>query len=89
MNFSKILNWIFGIMAFIGVFLMIGTVGASDYAVEMGICEPLTAHLKEYIIGAILIIPGIIYLKMCIRDRKQSVLRILLLRQNAGSPGRL
>lgn len=37
MNFSKILNWIFGIMAFIGVFLIIGTVGASDYAVEMGI----------------------------------------------------
>ena len=47
-------------MAFIGVFLMIGAVGASDYAVEMGIYEPLTAHLKEYIIGAILIIPGII-----------------------------
>lgn len=61
MNFSKILNWIFGIMAFIGVFLIIG---ASDYAVEMGIYEPLTAHLKEYIIGAILIIPGIIYLKI-------------------------
>lgn len=55
MNYSKILNWIFGIMAFIGV---------SDYAVEMGIYEPLTAHLKEYIIGAILIIPGIIYLKI-------------------------
>lgn len=61
MNFSKILNWIFGIMAFIGVFLIIGT---SDYAVEMGIYEPLTAHMKEYIIGAILIIPGIIYLKI-------------------------
>ncbi len=64
MNYSKILNWIFGIMAFIGVFLMIGTVGASDYAVEMGIYEPFTAHLKEYIIGVILIIPGIIYLKI-------------------------
>lgn len=61
MNFSKILNWIFGIMAFIGVFLIIG---ASDYAVEMGIYEPLTAHLKEYIFGAILIISGIIYLKI-------------------------
>ena len=61
MNYSKILNWIFGIMAFIGVFLIIG---ASDYAVEMGIYEPLTAHLKEYIIGASLIIPGIIYLKI-------------------------
>ena len=61
MNYSKILNWILGIMAFIGVFLIIG---ASDYAVEMGIYEPLTAHLKEYIIGAILIIPGIIYLKI-------------------------
>ena len=47
MNYSKILNWIFGIMAFIGVFLIIGAVGASDYAVEMGIYEPLTAHLKN------------------------------------------
>lgn len=47
MNYSKILNWIFGIMAFIGVFLIIGAVGASDYAVEMGIYEPLTAHLKR------------------------------------------
>lgn len=37
MNYSKILNWIFGIMAFIGVFLIIGAVGASDYAVEIGI----------------------------------------------------
>lgn len=61
MNFSKIRNWIFGIMAFIGVFLIIG---ASDYAVEMGIYEPLTAHMKEYIIGVVLIIPGIIYLKI-------------------------
>lgn len=58
MNFSKILNWIFGIMAFIGA------VGASDYAVEMGIYEPLTARLKEYIFCVILIIPGIIYLKI-------------------------
>lgn len=39
MNYSKILNWIFGIMAFIGVFLIIGAVGASDYAVEMGIYQ--------------------------------------------------
>ena len=61
MNFSKILNWLFGIMAFIGVFLIIG---ASDYAVEIGIYEPLTAHLKEYIFGVILIILGIIYLKI-------------------------
>ena len=60
MNYSKILNWIFGITAFIGFILIIGAVGASDYAVEMHIYEPLTAHLKEYIIGAILIIPGII-----------------------------
>lgn len=64
MNFSKILNWLFGIMAFIGVFLIIGAVGASDYAVEIGIYEPFTAHLKEYIFGVILIILGIIYLKI-------------------------
>ena len=47
MNYSKILNWIFGIMAFIGFILIIGAVGASDYAVEMHIYEPITAHMKE------------------------------------------
>ena len=70
MNFSKILNWLFGIMAFIGVFLIIGAVGASDYAVEIGIYEPLTAHLKEYIFGVILIILGIIYLKIIERGKE-------------------
>jgi hypothetical protein len=64
MNYLKILNWIFGIMAFIGFFLIIGAVGASDFAVEMHIYEPITAHMKEMVIGVILIIPGIIYLKI-------------------------
>lgn len=64
MNYLKILSWVFGIMAFIGVFLIIGAVGASDYAVEMGIYEPITAHMKEYVIGVILIIPEIVYLKI-------------------------
>lgn len=39
MNYSKILNWIFGIMAFIGVFLIIGAVGASDYTKT--VCIPM------------------------------------------------
>lgn len=64
MNYLKILNWIFGIMAFIGFFLIIGAVGASDFAIEMHIYEPITAHMKEMVIGVILIIPGIIYLKI-------------------------
>lgn len=64
MNYSKILNWIFGSMAVIGFFLIIGAVGASDYAVEMHIYEPITAHMKEIVTGVILIIPGIIYLKI-------------------------
>lgn len=64
MNYLKILNWIFGIMVFIGFFLIIGAVGASDFAVEMHIYEPITAHMKEMVIGVILIIPGIIYLKI-------------------------
>lgn len=64
MNYSKILNWIFGIMAFIGVFLIIGAVGASDYAVEMHIYESITAHMKEMVIGVILMMPGIIYLEI-------------------------
>lgn len=64
MNYLRILSWVFGIMAFIGAFLIIGAVGASDYAVEMGIYEPITAHMKEYVIGVILIIPEIVYLKI-------------------------
>jgi len=64
MNYSKILNWIFGIMAFIGFILIIGAVGASDYAVEMGIYEPITAHMKEIVIGIVMMTPGIIYLKI-------------------------
>ena len=64
MNYSKILNWIFGIMAFIGFILIIGAVGASDYAVEMGIYEPITAHMKEIVIGIVMMTPGIIYLEI-------------------------
>ena len=64
MNYSKILNWIFGIMVFIGFILIIGAVGASDYAVEMHIYEPITAHRKEMVIGVILMMPEIIYLKI-------------------------
>lgn len=62
MNYLNILKWIFGIMAAVGFLLIIGAVGASDYAVEMGIYEPVTAHMKEVAIGAVLMIPGIIYL---------------------------
>lgn len=64
MNYSKILNWIFGIMVFIGFVLIIGAVGASDYAVEMHIYEPITAHMKEMVIGIVLMMPGIIYLEI-------------------------
>jgi hypothetical protein len=64
MNYSKILNWIFGITAFIGFILIIGAVGASDYAVEMHIYEAITAHMKEMVIGVILMMPGIIYLEI-------------------------
>ena len=51
-------------MAFIGFILIIGAVGASDYAVEMGIYEPITAHMKEIVIGIVMMTPGIIYLKI-------------------------
>lgn len=71
MNYSKILNWIFRIILLIGVFLMIGAVGASDYAVEFGIYEPFTAHMKEFIFGMILVISGIIYLNIVEREDSQ------------------
>ena len=59
MNCS-IIDKVFGIMAIIGFFLIVGAVGASDYAVEMHIYEPVTAHMKEIVIGVILMIPGMI-----------------------------
>lgn len=61
MNCS-ILDKVFGIMTIIGFFLIVGAVGASDYAVEMHIYEPVTAHMKEIVIGVILMIPGMICL---------------------------
>lgn len=61
MNCS-ILDKVFGIMAIIRFFLIVGAVGASDYAVEMHIYEPVTAHMKEIVIGVILMIPGMICL---------------------------
>lgn len=61
MNCS-ILDKVFGIMEIIGFFLIVGAVGASDYAVEMHIYEPVTAHMKEIVIGVILMIPGMICL---------------------------
>lgn len=61
MNYSKILNWIFGIMALIGFFLIIGAVGASDCDAEMGIYEPITAHIKYVFIGFIMMIPYLIH----------------------------
>ena len=64
MNYSKILDWIFGIMAFIGFVLIIGAVGSSDLADELGIYEPVNAHMKEMVIGVILMMPGIIYLEI-------------------------
>lgn len=61
MNCS-ILDKVFGIWQLFGFFLIVGAVGASDYAVEMHIYEPVTAHMKEIVIGVILMIPGMICL---------------------------
>lgn len=63
MNYSKILNWIFGIMAFIGFFLIIGAVGASDLADELGIYEPVNAHMKHIFMGFILMVPCFIRMR--------------------------
>jgi hypothetical protein len=63
MNYSKIFNWLLGIAAFIGFMLIIGSVGAMDYADEIGMYEPWNAHLKEIMTGVLLIIPGLIRAK--------------------------
>lgn len=68
MNYSKIISWALGIMAFIGFLLLIGAVGASDCAVEMGVYEPLTAHIKGAVIGLMLMIPEVIYLNIVERS---------------------
>lgn len=68
MNYSKIISWVLGIMALIGFLLLIGAVGASDRAVEMGVYEPLTAHIKGAVIGLMLMIPEVIYLNVVERS---------------------
>ena len=68
MNYSKIISWVLGIMALIGFLLLIGAVGASDRAVEMGVYEPLTAHIKGAVIGLMLMIPEVIYLNIVERS---------------------
>ena len=60
MSFSKTFN---GIMVLVGFVLVIGSVGASDYAIEMGVYEPITAHISETIVGIVLIICGVIGLE--------------------------
>ena len=58
MNYSKVtlVIKIAGYIAgFVGFFLMVGSVGSSDLAVELGIYEPWYAHLGTMIAGLVLL----------------------------------
>jgi len=61
MNYTKIVKTIIEIMALVGFFLLLGSVGASDYADEIGVYFDFSTVTPHIIIGILLLIPGIIY----------------------------
>ena len=52
---NKIIKFTAYTSGFIGFFLVIGSVGSSDLAVEMGVYEPWYAHMGTMLIGLVLI----------------------------------
>lgn len=57
MNFLKAIRTTFGILAFIGFFLALGAIGASDLADEMGECLEIKDFLPQLLIGTLLMLP--------------------------------
>lgn len=70
MNYSKkrikrIVRKVCGIMAVVGLVLIIGAVGTDDfYTMELGRAYPFSETLKYMGLGAVLTIPEIIILKL-------------------------
>lgn len=70
MNYSKkrikrIVRNVCGIMAVVGLVLIIGAVGTDDfYTMELGRAYPFSETLKYMGLGAVLTIPEIIILKL-------------------------
>lgn len=58
MNCLKIVKTIAGIIIVAGFILMLGTVGTSDYMIEIGQYYPLSAMLPQMIIGLVMMFAG-------------------------------
>ena len=57
MNYLKAIRTIFVILAFIGFFLALGAIGASDFADEIGEYIELKDFLPQLLIGTVLMLP--------------------------------
>ena len=57
MNYLKAIRTVFGIMAFIGFFTVLGAVGASDLADELGEYIELKDILPQMLIGTLMMFP--------------------------------
>ena len=57
MNFLKAIRTTFGILAFIGFFLALGAIGASDLADEMGEYMELKDILPQLLTGTLMMLP--------------------------------
>lgn len=56
----KTVNRIISLLAGIGVFLFIGSVGTVDYNVEMGLYYPISSTIRLWIIAILCCLPAII-----------------------------
>ena len=57
MNYLKIVRTIAGILAFIGFILMLGAIGKSDFADEIGEYIELKDFLPQMVVGLLLMLP--------------------------------
>lgn len=57
---KKLINWSLTIIAIVGFFVLIGSVGKMDFMLEKGIDYPLISTIKSSVIGILMILPAII-----------------------------
>lgn len=57
---KKLINWSLTIIAIVGFFVLIGSVGKMDFMLEKGIDYPLINTIKSSVIGILMILPAII-----------------------------
>ena len=62
-DYSKVIAIMSLILAFLGLFLVIGTVGGVDYADEIGEQIAVKDFLPQIVVGIVMMIPAMILFK--------------------------